>query len=79
VRADCHDGLRNAKSVQCSRLVLYSDDNHPIFVAMTVGNDVIMSAIGDPDFEATLRNLGIKSTLVVDTVPNTALKNVKLF
>jgi hypothetical protein len=80
VRVDCHDNLRNPASVKCSRVVLYDDDGHPIFVALTVGNDIIMSCAGDADFEATLRNLGIKSTLIVTTVSNTSplSKNVKL-
>lgn len=78
MRADCHNNLRNAKSVQCSRVVLYSDNNDPIFVAIEVGGDIVMSMVGDPDFEATLKNFGIKSTLIVETISAPTLKNVKL-
>lgn len=78
MRAECHDNLRNAKSVHCTRVVLYSENNHPIFIAVEVGGDIVMSAAGDPDFEATLKNFGIRSTLIVDTVSAPSLKNVKL-
>lgn len=78
MRADCHDNLRDAKSISCSRLVLYSASNHPIFIAVEVGNDIVMSSVGDPDFEATLKNFGIRSTLIVDNIAAPSLKNVKL-
>jgi hypothetical protein len=78
VRADCHDNLRNPKSVNCSRIVLYSDSGHPIFIAIAVGEDIVMSAVGDPDFESTLRNFGITSTLIVDTISVNHDQNIKL-
>jgi len=78
VRAECHDNLRNPKSVNCSRIVLYSDGGHPIFIAVAVGEDIVMSVVGDPDFETTLRNFGITSTLIVDTISINHDQNIKL-
>ena len=69
MRIESHNKLSEVMRFDATRVVIYDDVGNPIAVAAQIGTDAyVTSTVGQPDFEALLRNLGIHSTTVVSVV-----------
>lgn len=50
-------------------VVIEDDLRNPIFVATHIGDGIAYSMVGDPDFQAVLRLVGIDSAPAVINIP----------
>ena len=65
-----HDHLGNPQRVKATRVVVYDDFSNPYAVACSYDKQpgveqLFVSALGLPDFQTMLQNLGIYQTTIV--------------
>ncbi len=78
IRVETHEGLRNTRSVECSRVVVYDRFDNPIAFVIDVGNGVMHAATAEhPEFNRMLQQLGIDKVVVVRDLKQVPLDQIQ--
>lgn len=73
-----HNAMRGVQIIEATRIVIEDDLGNPRVVAIEAGpNQIFTSTLDDPRFNEVLRNLGIHKTVLVETVSQTPLDQVR--
>lgn len=79
MRVESHDALGKAVSMPATRVVVYDDYDNPVCVSMKMQNGRITTArVGDKRFNEVLQMLGIRKTVLVDSIDPAALPRLLL-
>lgn len=71
---ETHNNFANPQRFEASRVVIRDCFDQPLVIALQVDDRTYqIYTQDDPEFPRVLRNLGIESTIVVDTVDPQAL------
>ncbi len=78
MKIEFHNRLGNPQSVEVTRVVVYDQNDNPIAVAVEVEPGAILAGTVDhPDFNELLRGLGITKTVIVQTVDQIPLPEIR--
>lgn len=69
MRVDFHDSLRDPQKRQATRVVVYDNFGNAIATFLQIDEkNIDVRVKGQPGFEEALKFLGIKQTVLVDTI-----------
>lgn len=78
MKIEFHNRLGNPQSVEVTRVVVYDQYDNPIAVAVEVEPGAILTGTVDhADFHDLLRGLGISKTVIVKTVDQIPLPEIR--
>jgi hypothetical protein len=78
MKIEFHNNLGNPQSVEVTRVVVYDQHDNPVAVAVEVEPGAIITGTAEhADFNELLRGLGLNKTVVVQTVEQVPLREIK--
>jgi hypothetical protein len=79
MRVETHNNLSGGTSSPATRVVVYDDYDNPVCVCMKIqGGRITCVRVGDKRFHEALQMLGIRKTVIVDSIDPSKLPRLEL-